>query len=91
MEDRTCKTCDYNDDLLCDKKGIWITDDYSCNKWEFEQVTDWRDSMLAMKEKAGVSSRCGHFRRQWKKRHTKESRKLRITSRQQPEEKSAGK
>mgnify|MGYP000659418332 CR=1 FL=1 len=41
------KTCDYNDDLLCDKKGIWITDDYSCNKWEFEQVTDWRDSMLA--------------------------------------------
>ena len=46
MEDRTCKTCDYNDDLLCDKKGIWITDDYSCNKWEFEQVTDWRDSML---------------------------------------------
>ena len=47
MNDKTCKTCGYNDDLLCDKKGIWITDDYSCNKWEFEQVTDWRDSMLA--------------------------------------------
>ena len=47
MEDKTCKTCTYNDDLLCDKKGIWITDDYDCNKWEPEKTTDWRESMLA--------------------------------------------
>lgn len=47
MEDRTCKTCRYNDDFLCDKKGIWITDDYGCSKWESEKTTDWRDSMLA--------------------------------------------
>ena len=34
-------------DFLCEKKGIWITDNYGCNKWESEQATDWRDSMLA--------------------------------------------
>ena len=41
------KTCRHNDDFLCEKKGIWITDNYGCNKWESEQATDWRDSMLA--------------------------------------------
>lgn len=39
MEDRTCKTCRHNDDLLCDKKGIWIRDDYGCNKWKPEKAT----------------------------------------------------
>lgn len=47
VKDKTCKTCRHNDDFLCEKKGIWITDDYGCNKWESEQATDWRDSMLA--------------------------------------------
>ena len=42
MEDRTCKTCRHNDDLLCDKKGIWIRDDYSCSKWEVEPWQQWR-------------------------------------------------
>nr|DAW64882.1 MAG TPA: hypothetical protein [Caudoviricetes sp.] len=46
MEDRTCKTCRHNDDLLCDKKGIWIRDDYSCSKWEVEPWQQWRKSML---------------------------------------------
>lgn len=27
MENKTCKTCRYNDNLLCDRKGIWIQDD----------------------------------------------------------------
>lgn len=46
MEDKTCKNCRHNDDLLCDKKGIWITDNHSCNKWEAEKTTDWRCQML---------------------------------------------
>ncbi|WP_455503217.1 hypothetical protein [Blautia sp.] len=46
MEDRTCKTCRHNDDLLCDKKGIWIRDDYSCSKWEAEPWQQWRKSMM---------------------------------------------
>lgn len=41
MEDRTCKTCRHNDDLLCDKKGIWIRDDHSCNKWEAQPWKQW--------------------------------------------------
>ena len=46
MNDKTCKTCGYNDDLLCDKKGIRITDDYSCNKWKSEETVYWRYRML---------------------------------------------
>lgn len=35
MEDRTCKTCRHNDDLLCDKKGIWIRETIAAvnGKW----------------------------------------------------------
>ena len=45
MEDRTCKTCRYNDNLLCDKKGVWIRDNHTCSKWQQER--DWRQSMMA--------------------------------------------
>ena len=47
MEDRTCKTCRHNDDLLCDKKGIWIRDDYSCSKWETQPWQQWRKSIMS--------------------------------------------
>lgn len=42
MEDRTCKTCKDNDNGLCDRKGIWVTDDHTCSKWRPE----WRKQLL---------------------------------------------
>lgn len=32
MEDRTCETCTYNEDGLCDKKGTLVEDEDSCEK-----------------------------------------------------------
>lgn len=47
VKDKTCKTCRHNDDLLCDKKGIWIRDDYSCSKWETQPWQQWRKSIMS--------------------------------------------
>ncbi len=47
MENRTCKTCRYNDNLLCDRKGIWIHDNDICDKWQQDNVINWRETMLA--------------------------------------------
>lgn len=47
MEERTCKTCKHNDDLICDCKGIWIQDDNTCNKWKQDNMATWRETMLA--------------------------------------------
>ena len=44
---RAPKTCRHNDDLLCDKKGIWIRDDYSCSKWETQPWQQWRKSIMS--------------------------------------------
>ena len=33
MEDKTCKTCIENDDGLCDRIGILVEDEDSCEKW----------------------------------------------------------
>ena len=51
MEDRTCKTCDYNDDLLCDKKGIWITDRSEEHTSELQSHSDVVCSLLLEKKK----------------------------------------
>ena len=32
MENKTCKTCRDNDDGLCDRKGILIEDDDTCEE-----------------------------------------------------------
>ena len=47
MENKTCKTCRYNDNLLCDRKGIWIHDSDTCNKWKQDNVVNWRETILA--------------------------------------------
>lgn len=47
MKDRSCKTCRYNDNLLCDRKGIWIQDNDTCSKWQQDNVVNWRETMLA--------------------------------------------
>ena len=33
MEDKTCKTCIDNDDGLCDRIGILVEDEDSCEQW----------------------------------------------------------
>ena len=47
MENRTSKTSRYNDNLLCDRKGIWIQDNDTCSKWQQDNVINWRETMLA--------------------------------------------
>lgn len=38
MENKTCKTCINNDDGLCDRKGILIHDDDTCNHHSLEHM-----------------------------------------------------
>ena len=47
MEKKNCKTCKDNDNGLCDRKGILVEDDDTCNKWQQEKARDWKESMLA--------------------------------------------
>lgn len=47
MENKTCKTCRYNDNLLCDRKGIWIRDNDACSKWQQDNKVAWKETMLA--------------------------------------------
>lgn len=32
--DKNCSTCSWNEDGLCDKKGILVNDTDRCKKWE---------------------------------------------------------
>ncbi len=47
MKDQSCKTCRYNDNFLCDRKGIWIRDNDACSKWQQDNAVNWRETMLA--------------------------------------------
>lgn len=42
MNNKTCETCIENDNGLCDRKGILINDDDTCNKHR----EDWRRKMM---------------------------------------------
>lgn len=42
MKDKTCITCIDNDNGLCDRKGILIHEDDSCD----QHKEDWRQRML---------------------------------------------
>lgn len=42
MENKTCATCIENDDGLCDRKGILVNDEDSCEKHK----EDWRGKLL---------------------------------------------
>lgn len=46
MTDKTCKTCIENDNGLCDRKGILIENDDTCEKWKSNNSPDWRTRML---------------------------------------------
>jgi hypothetical protein len=35
-----CENCIYNDDGLCDRKGILVEDEDTCDKWS-EGQTEW--------------------------------------------------
>ena len=42
MADKTCKTCIENDNGLCDRKGILIEEDDSCENHK----KNWMDSLM---------------------------------------------
>nr|DAR59941.1 MAG TPA: hypothetical protein [Caudoviricetes sp.] len=42
MNNKTCATCIDNDNGLCDRKGILIHEDDTCN----QHREDWREKML---------------------------------------------
>lgn len=42
MEDKTCKTCVENDNGLCDRKGILIEEDDTCEK----HAASWKETMM---------------------------------------------
>lgn len=45
MVKRICKTCHSNDCFLCDKKGIWVKDEDTCDKWNKEKLT-WKEKLM---------------------------------------------
>lgn len=42
MADKTCKTCIENENGLCDRKGILIEEDDSCEN----RTKNWMDSLM---------------------------------------------
>lgn len=48
MENKTCKTCIDNEDGFCDRKGILVEDEDSCNKHR-EDGTEWKEENLGEK------------------------------------------
>ena len=49
MVNKTCATCIDNDNGLCDRKGILIHEDDSCDKHR----KDWRQQMLEKFDRRG--------------------------------------
>ena len=49
MKDKTCATCIDNDNGLCDRKGILIHEDDTCDKHR----EDWRQQMLEKFDRRG--------------------------------------
>lgn len=47
MNSKTCKTCIENDNGLCDRKGIVVKEDDTCEKWKSKNSPDWRTRMLS--------------------------------------------
>ena len=37
MEEHTCDNCEYNDDYICDKTGIFVKDDGVCKNWRLAE------------------------------------------------------
>ena len=48
MENKICKTCIDNEDGFCDRKGILVEDEDSCNKHR-EDGTEWKEESLGAK------------------------------------------
>lgn len=48
MENKTCKTCIDNEDGFCDRKGILVEDEDSCNKHREGRV-EWKEESLGEK------------------------------------------
>ena len=46
MDDKICKTCVKNDNGLCDRKGIMVKEDDTCEKWKSKNLPDWSTRML---------------------------------------------
>lgn len=42
MKNKTCKTCIDNEDGFCDRKGILVEDEDSCNNHR-EGGTEWKE------------------------------------------------
>ena len=40
--DKSCATCIENDDGLCDRKGVLVHDDDTCDQY----MESWKDAML---------------------------------------------
>lgn len=47
MNEKTCKNCIENEDSLCDRKGILVDEDDSCEKHR----EDWRQKLLSKFDK----------------------------------------
>lgn len=43
LKKQECGTCIDNDCGLCDRKGIWVEDEDTCEKWRDET---WKDRMM---------------------------------------------
>lgn len=44
MNNKTCETCIDNDNDLCDRKGILIHEDDTCESWNSSE--DWKEHFL---------------------------------------------
>lgn len=47
-EEKTCRTCIENEDGFCNRKGILVEDDDSCESHRSKRGTGWQERMSRM-------------------------------------------
>ncbi len=61
MEEKICRTCKDNEDGLCNRKGILVTDDHTCRKWQQELITE-QSTVLSTTNTNGTAGMLGKKR-----------------------------
>ena len=52
--DKCCGNCDWNDDGLCDRVGLFVEDDDQCQKWH-------NHKQVSIPNNSKGLNKCGHL------------------------------
>ena len=61
MADKTCETCIENDNGLCDRKGILIEEDDTCEK----HISSWKETMMENFIRKSMWLKCPYQTGRW--------------------------